>query len=555
MRKLTDNGQGATSGVLLAPTPARDPEGLGLDVLAASISGSPDGVLILDSNDRIVYASPAFCAQFGYPVDRLLGQDALTFVPQRNRQTVLKHWADVRGGRSEPLLGVASRADGSELEHEVRGTVLHLEGRRLLALIFRDVTERQRQTRQAAALAQAAASLAGSDSIDAILEAISECALAGTRALAAWVELDDEDNVGSWVGAAGVPDGFREHLRSEPSAACAHFIDQETMAAPVVVYADWRQQLERALGTTCPLNLPWQPAAIARLLYRGVAVGRLTAIYREGEMPYAAETSFLAALADQAAMAGVHARLLSAARDKVAQEERQRLARELHDSVSQSLYGIRVGAQMARERLDQDPAGIAQPIDYVLRLAEASQAEMRALIFELRPEALEMEGLVAALKRQVDVLCTKQGMSAQLTAHAEPELAVEVKQALYRIAQEALWNAVKHARPRHVDVRLEVHEDSVDLEIADDGVGFDPNGSFPGHLGLRSMDERANGAGGSLEVVSARGRGTRVVVRVPATLQSSPGRERTSRSVSPRNRRAAKRHQHPQRAAINGPTG
>ena len=157
---------------------------------------------------------------------------------------------------------------------------------------------------------------------------------------------------------------------------------------------------------------------------------------------------------------------------------------------------------MARERLDQDPARAAQLIDYVLRLAEASQAEMRALIFALRPEALETEGLVTALNRQIEAIRAKQGISAQLTAHAESELPIEVKQALYRVGHEALWNAVKHARPRHVEVRLETDGDSVDLEIADDGVGFDPNGSFPGHLGLRSMHERAIGAGGSLEIVS-----------------------------------------------------
>ena len=539
MRKSTDKGRGATSGIVDTPRPARDPEGLGLDVLAAWVSDSPDGVLVLDSDLRVVYASPAYCGLFGFQPDRLVGQDLLRFIPERRRQTVLTHWADVRDGRSEPVHGVGSRADGTELELDVRGTVLDLQRKRFLVLAFRDVTERQRQARQAAALAQAAATVATSDSVDAVLEAISECALAGTRALAAWVKLDDEDHVARWVGAAGVPDGFREHLRSEASAACARFVDQEAMAAPVVVYADWRQQLERALGKSCPLNLPWQAAVIARLLYRGAAVGLLTAIFREGEMPYAAETSFLAALADQAAMAAANARLLSAARDKVALEERQRLARELHDSVSQSLYGIQVGAQMARERLDKDAAGAAQPIDYVMRLAEASQAEMRALIFELRPEALEAEGLVAALKRQIEAIRAKHGISAQLIAHAEPELAIEVKQALYRIGQEALWNAVKHARPHRVDVRLEADGNSVVLEIADDGVGFDPNGSFPGHLGLRSMHERAIGAGGALKIVSAPGRGTRVVIRVPSAPQSRPRRERRSRSVPRRTRRAA----------------
>jgi len=355
------------------------------------------------------------------------------------------------------------------------------------------------------------------DSIDAILEAISECALAGTRALAAWVKLEDEDDLAGWVGAAGVPDEFRQHLRSGTCAAAGRFIDQEVLVArPVVVYADWRQQMERALGGTCPLNLPWQPAAIARLLHRGEAVGLLTAIFREGEMPYEAETTFLAALADQAATAAANARLLAAAREKVALEERQRLARELHDSVSQSLYAIQLGARMARERLDQDPAGIAQPIDHVIRLAEASQAEMRALIFELRPEALETEGLVAALNRQIEAVRARHGIAANLVVTAEPDLPIKVKQALHRIGQEALWNTVKHAQARHVNVRLEAEGGSVALEIADDGIGFDPSARFPGHLGLSSMHERATGVGGYLEVLSAHGRGTRIVVRVQA---------------------------------------
>ena len=539
MRKSTDRGRGPTSGILDTPRPAGEPEGLGLVVLAAMVKASPDGVIVLDSDRRVIYASPAYCELFGYPLDRLLGHDPLPLVPERDRQTVLTYLAEVQDGKSEPLLGVASRADGSEIQIEARGTVLDLPGKQLFVFAFRDVTERQRQARQAAALAQAAASVATSDSIDAVLDAISECALAGTRALAAWVKLDDGDHVAPWVGAAGVPDGFRELLRSAASAAstCSAF-ERAVAARGVVVYADLRQQMERELGIECPLNLQWQPAAIAPLLYRGAAVGLLTAIYREGEMPYAAEMSFLVALADQAATAATNARLLAAAREKVALEERQRLARELHDSVSQSLYAIKVGAQMAREQLDRDPDRAAQPIDYVLRLADASQAEMRALIFELRPEVLEKEGLLAALNRQIDVLRAKQGFSAQLIAHAEPELAIEVKQALYRIAREALWNAVKHACPRHVHVRLEAHQGSVDLEIADDGVGFDPNGNFPGHLGLRSMHERAVGVGGSLEIVSARGRGTRVAIRVPSVPQSPPRRKRMS-SVPRRTRRAA----------------
>jgi PAS domain S-box-containing protein len=539
-QKSTDDGRGATRDVPDTPRPARHPVGLGLDVFAAWVSASADAVVVTDGDHRIVYANPALCERFGYPLDRLLGQDAFTLAPERHRQTVRTYEADVREGRSEPLLCVARRADGSELEAEVRGTMLELQGRRFFVYAIRDVTERQQQARQAAALAQAAASVAVSDSIEAVLEAISECALAGTRALAAWVKLDGEDGLAAGVGAAGVSDEFRAHLRSAASAAACAVYQQAVAARRVVVYADWRQQLERARGTaSCPKSLPWQTAAIAPLLHRGEVVGLLIAVYREGEMPYAAETTFLAALADQAATAAAHARLLAAARQKVTLEERQRLARELHDSVSQSLYAIQLGATMARERLEQDPAGVAQPIDHIKRLAEASQAEMRALIFALRPEALETEGLVAALNRQIEALRARHGIAAQTIASAEPELPLEVKQALHRIGQEALWNTVKHARAGRVDVRLEAEGGSVVLEVADDGVGFDPDGSFPGHLGLRSMRERAAEAGGSLEVVSARGRGTRVVVRVPSAPPSPPRRKRTSRSLPRRTRRAA----------------
>lgn len=138
--ELTDKGGRPTSEVPDTPRPARDPQGLGLDVLDAWVSALADGVLVLDSDLRVVYASPAYCGLFGLQPDLLPGQDLLKFVPERHRQTALSHWADVRDGRSEPAAGVALRPDGSELEFEVRGTVLDLQGKRFLVLAFRDVT-------------------------------------------------------------------------------------------------------------------------------------------------------------------------------------------------------------------------------------------------------------------------------------------------------------------------------------------------------------------------------------------------------------------------------
>jgi signal transduction histidine kinase len=329
------------------------------------------------------------------------------------------------------------------------------------------------------------------------------------------VALDGEGQRVAGVGGAGLPEAFREHLRSPDWASRGRSTYEHALARQgVAVYADWRQRAGRVFGGACPLPSPWQTAAIAGLEHQGAAVGVLTALYREGEIPYAAETAFLAALADQAATAAANARLLVAAREKVVLEERQRLSRELHDSVSQSLYAIQMAAQLALEGIERAPAEAARPVNQIMQLADASQAEMRALIFELRPETLERDGLVAALGGQVDAFRSTHGISARLIAGAEPALPVEVKRAFQAIAREALCNAAKHARARHVEVRLEADQQVAVLEVGDDGVGFDAGGSFPGHLGLRSMHERAAGAGGSLEVVSAPGRGTRIVVRV-----------------------------------------
>lgn len=223
----------------------------------------------------------------------------------------------------------------------------------------------------------------------------------------------------------------------------------------------------------------------------------------------------LQALANHLAIAIENARLYARSQQLAALEERQKLARELHDSVSQALYGIALGARTARTQLDRDTALVAEPLDYVLSLAEAGLAEMRALIFELRPESLELEGLVVALTKQASSLRARHRLEVNLALNAEPALPMPAKEALYRIAQEAMNNTVKHAQASRVTLRLTEADGQVQLEISDDGVGFNPEGEFPGHLGLRSMRERAERLGGELTVRSAVGSGTRIAARLP----------------------------------------
>jgi signal transduction histidine kinase len=222
--------------------------------------------------------------------------------------------------------------------------------------------------------------------------------------------------------------------------------------------------------------------------------------------------------AQQAAVAIENARLYEEVRDKAALEERQRLARELHDSVSQALFGIALNASTADELFEAQPGEVRGLLKDVLGLAEAALAELQALIFELRPESLEREGLVGALEKQTAAVQARYGLQVHLQAGAEPDLPRPAKEALYRVAQEALHNTAKHARARQVFVVLEVGASDVRLLVSDDGRGFDPHREFPGHLGLQSMRERATAVGGTLEIESAPGAGTRLRARIPLSV-------------------------------------
>ncbi len=209
------------------------------------------------------------------------------------------------------------------------------------------------------------------------------------------------------------------------------------------------------------------------------------------------------------------AKVIQAVEERAALLERQRLARELHDSVSQALYGIALGIDTAQDLVGRAPEKVVEPLAFARELAETGMAEMRALIFGLRPELLEREGLVAGLARHVAALEASHGLSVEKVFGSEPAASLEVKEALLRIGQEALHNIAKHARAKHVHVRLATEVANLVLEIADDGVGFESRREFPGHLGLVSMQERMVRLGGRLQVFSSRGQGTRIRARVP----------------------------------------
>jgi signal transduction histidine kinase len=274
----------------------------------------------------------------------------------------------------------------------------------------------------------------------------------------------------------------------------------------------WRKNNDSALEAALLRVGSWM-AVPMRL--GDVTIGMLVASKEQRNFFTRGHAELATAIGTHAAMAITNAQLYERAQQAASLEERQRLARELHDSVSQALYGIALGAQTARLRIDKDPSTAIEPIEYTMSLAQAGLAEMRALIFELRPESLESEGLVAALEKQISATEARHGLSIATQLGDEPECRIEVKEALYRIAQEALHNVVKHARAGEIRVELSGDEGALHLTISDDGAGFDVTATYPGHVGLLSMPERAAKLGGYVTIDSAPGRGTTVAAHIP----------------------------------------
>ncbi len=211
-------------------------------------------------------------------------------------------------------------------------------------------------------------------------------------------------------------------------------------------------------------------------------------------------------------------------------EERRRLASDLHDSVSQALFSMNLHAralQLAVQREGNDPNGsVARGLADLRGLTKDALAEMRALIFELRPEALHEDGLVAAIRRHAAMVAARQGFDVLVQGPEDPlPLAADAETELFRVLREALHNSVKHAHPGRVEIRLHEPADAprtLVIEISDDGVGFDPHSAYPGHLGLSTMRERTERLGGRLTIDSSPASSTTVRAVLPDILLERP---------------------------------
>ncbi|HEY8684125.1 MAG TPA: PAS domain S-box protein [Chloroflexota bacterium] len=495
-----------------------------------------DGIIINDLDGVVVEANPAACAMHGYTREEFIGLHRTAYVHPDYHDALPGYIETIAANGSVHARGVNTRKDGCSFPVEIHGSEFVYWGKpRILALV-RDVTEQvqaqdllekrvMERTRELFTLLEVSRQVASTLRIEPLISVILE-QLKGVVDYegGSLLKRSGEDLViVEYQGPNSREEvvGLRFPLsRIEPIWELAQQ-GQPIMICDVRGDSLLARTFYEAAGPL--MDGIWKYVRSwmgVPLVQKGKTIGLLSLSI---DVPnfYSDQQAHLAlAFASQAAAAMENARLYAQAQDAAVLEERARLARELHDSVTQSLFSMTMHAEAAKVSLEREsewvnvPAG-ARALRNLRQLAELTEgalAEMRALIFELRPGALQEEGLGAALQNHAGALSAREGLPIEVQVpdvrvQAEPS----IEEHLYRFAQEALHNVVKHAGASHAVVRLRAEENGrLVLEIEDDGTGFDPARVPAGHLGLRTMADRVEQIGGTTEIQSVPLQGTLV---------------------------------------------
>jgi PAS domain S-box-containing protein len=506
----------------------RSARSLDHDVLAGVLDTAWAGVVLCDDQGRYVWVNPTGERILGRSAEELVGRPfADSFVAHDSAAMTQRLAERISHDRTGLFSATVAVPDGSEREITYSNAVFDAGDRRYLAAIFRDTTQTRQAGLEAAALAQTATQLATCDDPGEILAAIAAHAVDTTCASACGIAVVGRDGTLRSAGGRNLPVAMRDAV-TDGTMRIADFPGGDVvLSGRVAELPDARADFAagEATATLSALleDIDWRGAVFLPMRWGGDVIG-VFGVYLPASVSRATreELTFWEALSDQAATAVTHARLRIEREQHATVIERQRLARELHDSVSQALFSMTLHARTAQLALERE--GVAtdgaagRSISQLRELTQGALAEMRALIFELRPDALAEEGLVAALRKQAAALASRELLPITVTGpDARLDLPPAVEEHLYRLALEALNNTVKHASATRATVTVSAHGTGVRLLVADDGCGFDPGDPRPGHLGLRTMRERATAAGAVLAVRSAPGAGTEIDLHLPTT--------------------------------------
>jgi PAS domain S-box-containing protein len=487
---------------------------------------SNDAIFLIDPvQDAIVDANPRACEMLGYSREELLSLKISDIHPNEMPALMaFAHSVFKRGHGWTDELSCRTK-NGNFLPAEISASTVDIDGQDCMIALIRDTTERkeaeeriQREAARADALAHVAARLNAHLTLDAVLNAVCEETALALEAQAASVLLHDEARGELCLAATfGLPPEYYEDYTPLPRSLYDRYAEQQ---GPLIILRDAQAEPSMPNAELYAEN-NIRTIVAHSLIREGQLVGTLNVYsFDEPRTFDEHELALLRGLVNQAAQAIENAQLRQQAELAAVMEERGRLARELHDSVTQSLYSLTLLAEGYQR--SARAGKLERPEESLIELGEIAQQalkEMRLLVHELRPLALQREGLLGALHQRLSAVEKRSGVEARLVAEDVVELPPPVEEALYRIAQEALNNALKHGTASSVTLYFRANDRRVELEVMDDGRGFDLNTiDEQWGMGLVSMRERAEKLGGTLTVQSAPGEGTTVMV----SMETSP---------------------------------
>ncbi len=493
--------------------------------LRAIIDNAPEAIVVADAECRIVLANPAaekiyarpvpygqgfethadlaLCDAEGEPYDPRdlpLTRSALDGVTFENVEMSVCQ----PGGERRDLL--VSTAPIRDSQGQVNGSVG----------VFQDISARkgveqalQKRNRELRLLNKLAGELGATLELPQVFERVGEaiCEVTGAQANSIW--LWDEERPGWLVCRATLT---RQGQQPPPTTRLR---SGEGIVGWVAQHGEGTIAHDTARDARfAPRSGPFQIESILAvpLLRRGKVIGVLEALNKVTGSFDVNDRLLLETLANPAATAIDNARLYNQAQTMAIEAERSRLARELHDAVSQTLFSASVIAESLPRIWKRNPERVRGGLAQLQRLTRGALAEMRALLLELRPTALVDANLNDLLQQLIDAFASRTRVPISLRIEGQRTYPPEVQIALYRITQEALNNVVKHARASRVVVSLENRPETVRLRIHDDGRGFDPSAVPPERMGLKILRERASAIDADLEIRTEGGQGTEIVV-------------------------------------------
>jgi PAS domain S-box-containing protein len=493
---------------------------------------SPDGIFV-SRNSSIVFVNPAALRLFGATTpDQVIGQSPLRFFHPDRHMHIREQVRQLLMGRVVPAVEeTLLRLDGGTKDVEIIGTMFEDPPDRSIQIVVRDITERKR-TESALRESEERLSLAFAGAQEGVwdwnLETGAVVYSSHWKKMLGYTGDEIEPHVSAWERLLhpddrevvrevvdGVLRGERDYtvefrLRHKDG----HFVHVLSRGFPVRREPDGI--VTRIVGTHFDLS---ERKRAEEALKRAHEELEVRVKERTAELAHA-NASLRAEMKERERAERARTELLS--RLVFAQEdERRRIAREMHDQFGELLTALGLGIRALKDRCGDDPR-VGLQVSAIEKVAQQLDRDVDHLVWELRPTALDDLGLRAALDNYVHDWSLRAGVRADLhtTGLSTDRLTSDVETTLYRIAQEALNNIAKHARAENVDVILERRPDQVSLIIEDDGVGFDQGTAGAPHqgFGLLGMQERAALVGATVQIESAAGEGTTIIVRMPMVI-------------------------------------